>query len=116
MSTYTPDRWVIVKIQAVGHESYYRILAGWAGGYTSGDSWKLSSGIEKSFDRGDHYEIPNSSGSIYFCYKRAYGLSAYTASIYSNFKANSEKEGILLDIVDKDFIPLLEDGEQKKAS
>ena len=108
MSTYTPDRWVIVKIQAVGYDTYYRILASWYGGYTQGDSWKLSSGIEKSFDYDNYYEIPNTSGSTYICHKNAYGMSGYTRNIFANFEKDSKEQGILFELVDKDFIPLLE--------
>jgi len=108
MSTYTPDCWIIVKIQSIGKEPYYRILAGWYGGFTTGDSWKLSSGIEKSFDRGDHYEILNASGSTYICYKGGHGLSGYTAGIYSHYAVDCRANGMLFEQVEESFIPLLE--------
>ena len=108
MSTYTPDRWVIVKIQSVGKEAYYRVLAGWYGGLTQGDSWKLSSGIEKAIDHGTHYEMPQSSGSVYICHKGAHGMSMYTSSIFAGFKDDCEKNGILFELMDETFVPLLE--------
>jgi hypothetical protein len=108
MSTYTPDRWVLVKIQAVGHEPYYRVLASWYGGFTQGDSWKLSSGVEKSIDHGTHYEFPQSSGSIYMCHKGAHGMSMYTSGVFANFKADCEKTGMLFELVDEKFVPMLE--------
>lgn len=108
MSTYTPDRWVLVKIQAVGHEPYYRVLAGWYGGFTQGDSWKLSSGVEKSIDHGKYYEMPQSSGSVYICHKGAHGMSMYTSSIFAKFQDDCEKTGMLFELVDENFIPLLE--------
>lgn len=108
MSTYTPDRWVLVKIQAAGREEYYRVFAGWYGGFTQGDSWKLSSGVEKSIDHGTHYEFPQTSGSVYICHKGCYGMSGYMASVYANFKDQCEKDGILFDQTEQSFIPLLE--------
>ena len=44
MSTYTPDRWQVVLLKNKT-ESIKKVFAGWYGGYASGDSWKLSSGI-----------------------------------------------------------------------
>jgi len=110
MSTYTPDRWIIVKIQSVGNEPYYRVLAGWYGGFTQGDSWKLSSGIEKSIDRGTHYEMLQSSGSTYLCPKGSHGCSSYMASIYSGFVKDCIENGMIFEAVDENFIPLLEPG------
>jgi hypothetical protein len=110
MSTYTPDRWIIVKIQSVGKEPYYRVLAGWYGGFIHGDSWKLSSGIEKTIDRGTHYEMLQSSGSTYLCPKGSHGCSAYMASIYQGFAEDCEKNGMIFAEVDEKFIPLLEAG------
>jgi hypothetical protein len=114
MSIYTPDRWVIVKIQTVGTEPYYRILAGWYGGFTQGDSWKLSSGIEKSIDFGTYYEFPQSSGSTYKCYKGAHGMSMYMMSMFSHFKDDCEKNGMLFELVDESFVPMLEVAEPPK--
>ena len=108
MSTYTPDRWVLVKIQAVGHEPYYRVFAGWYGGFTHGDSWKLSSGVEKSIDHNTHYEFPQSSGSVYLCHKGSHGMSAYMMSVFANFKDDCAKNGMLFELVDDGIIPLLE--------
>lgn len=114
MSTYTPDRWVIVKIQKEGSEAYYRVFAGWYGGYTHGDSWKLSSGIEKSVDCGDYYEFHNTSGSIYKCWKGEkdgvrtgdLGMSGYMMSVFASYKEECEAEKMLFDVID--YIPLLE--------
>jgi hypothetical protein len=108
MSTYTPDRWVLVKIQAAGKEAYYRVLAGWYGGYTQGDSWKLSSGLEKALEHDKHYEMPQSSGSTYLCYKAAYGMSSYMHSVFEGFKKDAEKIGMVFELLDEGAIPLLE--------
>jgi len=62
------------------------------GGYAGSNSWTISSGIEEMIDRGDHWEIPNHSGSVYYCYKSAERFSMLTGSIYSNYaKDNSEE-------------------------
>jgi len=90
MSVYTPDCWVIVEFSGTKvPETYHRILAGWYGGYLDGDSWKMSSGILQMNDRDDHWEIPNSSGSIYYCYKRCERFSMLTGNVFSNYSKDS---------------------------
>ena len=69
---YIPDNWVIIKIK--GEDPHYRVLAGWSGGYTTGDSWRMNSGITKVEVRQDQYIFYGSSGSQYICHKDAYGL------------------------------------------
>ena len=45
IGNYTPDNWVVIKMD--GDEPHYRVLAGWSGGYTTGDHWRVNSGITK---------------------------------------------------------------------
>lgn len=84
MSTYTPDRWAVVEFDSE-HGKIRKVLASWYGGYTGGDSWKLSSGITRVDDMDNRYEFLNESGSLYICYKHSYGMSGYTSSIYANW-------------------------------
>lgn len=86
MNSYTPDLWVIVEIDVKGHSPVRKVLASWYGGYTSGDAWKLSSGNLEVIDEGDHYRIPQSSGSEYICYKNAVGMSGYTSSVLASWQ------------------------------
>lgn len=117
MTTYTPDRWVITKLQKVGEEPYYRILAGWYGGFTTGDSWKLSSGVEKVVEQEKYYEFFQASGSIYICYKNSRGMSMYMMSVFGSLKESGETNGILFDLVDDSIMPLaVEIAEPVKAS
>lgn len=80
MSTYTPDRWQIVLVQT-DNTSIKKVFAGWYGGYASGDSWKLSSGIIGTKEFEDRYEFLNYSGSLYTCYKTNQGMSSYMVNI-----------------------------------
>ena len=65
---YTPDCWTLVKFDFSG-ESIVKVLAGWYGGYTGGDSWRLSSGVESVTQDGDWWLVKNHSGSTYRCHK-----------------------------------------------
>lgn len=89
MSKYTPDRWVIVDI-AYEDETIQKVFSGNYGGYLGSDTWKLSSGITKITDNGDHYEFLNESGSVYICYKQCYGMSNYMTSMYEYWNKNAE--------------------------
>lgn len=69
---YTPDNWVIIKIK--GDDPHYRVLAGWSGGYTTGDSWRMNSGIVRVEEDKEFFHFHGSSGSCYHCHKESYGL------------------------------------------
>lgn len=105
MSVYTPDSWQIVKIQAPGHDLYYRVLAGWGGSYLYGASWKLSSGIESFKDNGDYYFSDQSSGSVYKLHKSAERMSGMMASIFATYKEQADKQQWILEVVPlEDFL------------
>lgn len=88
---YNPDVWQVIEIVANDtKEVHHRILAGWFGGYTSGEWWKFSSGVVKIIDCDPYWEIPNHSGSIYRCHKDSERLSGYTTSIYNNLTENAK--------------------------
>lgn len=90
MSTYNPDKWVMLKITYKGNP-VYKILASWYGGFARGDSWKLNSGVTKIEEEGQLYLFHGSSGSVYQCHKATYGMSAYTMGVLESFKADAAK-------------------------
>jgi len=90
---YTPDCWVIVEFSGTAvPKTYRRVLAGWYGGYTGSNSWKLSSGIEEMTDMGNHWKILNSSGSIYYCYKAVERFSMLTGGIFATYSKDNSEE------------------------
>ena len=87
MSDYKPDNWVVIKIK--GDDPHYRVLAGWSGGYTTGDSWKMNSGIvscQAFSDYVDYFVFKGSSGSEYRCVKESYGLRMNNAHIWTQLQ------------------------------
>jgi len=80
---YIPDNWVVLKIQQQ-EQTYYKVLAGWSGGYLDGDSWRMNSGITEIKDDGDWWLIHGHSGSVYRCKKLRYGLRNTTSNIYNS--------------------------------
>ena len=86
LTEYTPDSWVIVKIESEQHGTIYKVLAGWSGSYLYGDSWKLSSGIVTFVDTGSYYESLQDSGSVYMLYKNNERMSLILAQTLSTFE------------------------------
>jgi hypothetical protein len=94
MSEYTPDRWVIVEINSPEHGTIRKGLGSWYGGFAGSDEWRMNSGIEKVIDQGTYYDVYGYSGSIYKCVKGAEGMSAYTSSVYENYKNKLEESNM----------------------
>lgn len=85
MSEYTPDNWVVLKINHKG-ETLYKVLAGWSGGYLDGDSWRMNSGIVAVEKQAYLYGFYGSSGSVYWCHQGAYRLTMATSGMYNQLK------------------------------
>lgn len=65
---HTPDTWRLVRFE-LEHGTIVKVFCGWYGGYARADEWRLSSGVFKVEDCGDHYIAHNNSGSQYQLYK-----------------------------------------------
>ena len=100
MSKYTPDSWVIVKIQSEKYGTIYKVLAGWAGSYFYGASWKLSSGIVTFEDKGLYYESLQDSGSTYILYKSSERMSAIMASTFASFEEQLKGNDGTIEVID----------------
>lgn len=95
--TYTPDNWVIIKMSK-DDDIFYKVLAGWSGGYLDGDSWRLNSGITKIEEKKDSYLFYGYSGSVYECRKGGYGLRMNNLHVWTKFKA---KYGDSVELIDE---------------
>ena len=89
---YVPDCWVVLEL-GDANRTIRKVFAGWYGGYTQGDSWKLSSGITEAQEFDNRWEFKNHSGSLYICYKNANRMSGYMSGIYSNWTAEAKDAG-----------------------
>jgi hypothetical protein len=93
MSTYTPDNWVVVRMKTPD-ETTYKVLAGWYGGFSTGDSWNLSSGITEVKEFAGVYEFLNYSGSTYECFDNAEGFSGLTSIMLQSWTSNVTSESL----------------------
>jgi hypothetical protein len=87
---YTPDRWVILKFKSPV-DTVYKVLGGWSGGYTHGDSWKISSGITYVIKKEDKLILPQHSGSLYNLFYTRQGLSMMTAGILNSLTEQAKE-------------------------
>lgn len=88
MTEYRPDSWVVIKMTSREGQTLYKVLGGWAGGYTNGSSWRLNSGITKAeyVVENDEWHFEGSSGSTYVVHPDTYGLRMSTMSIWETMK------------------------------
>lgn len=94
---YKPDNWVVIKIK--GEDPHYRVLAGWSGGYTTGDSWKMNSGITRVESDDWNYYFYGASGSCYCCNKQSYTLRMNNAHVWEQLV---KTHGDLVEMMDED--------------
>jgi hypothetical protein len=81
LNNYQPDNWVVIKIK--GDNPHYKILAGWSGGYLSGNSWRMNSGITRVEEFAEGFKFYGSSGSCYICGKQSYMIRMNTAGVWA---------------------------------
>ena len=96
---YYPDNWVVLKIEKGHTPTIYKVLAGWSGGYTTADSWRMNSGIVRAERKGDYWQFYGSSGSCYVCHKTQYQLRMNNAGIYNELK---KQFGDIIEILPED--------------
>jgi hypothetical protein len=88
---YTPEKWVIIKIQKPD-KTTYKVLGMWRGGYLDGDSWRLNSGIKSVEKTKKHFEVHGHSGSVYICGRNGYALTGYGATVARGLEGQSTEE------------------------
>jgi hypothetical protein len=66
---------MLINIDDGKGEPFRKVFATWAGGYLTGDSWRLNSGIEETKETADYVEFIGASGSSYKCHKDSYGVA-----------------------------------------
>jgi hypothetical protein len=90
---YTPDKYVIVKVTGVEDKPFYKVFGTWVGGYLTGDSWRLNSGVEAVEEDGEDLLFIGSSGSVYRVHKDSVGTTAYTAGVLSSMTEEAKRQG-----------------------
>ena len=97
---YYPDSWVIFRVNETG---LHKVLAGWSGGYTTEDSWRVNSGITKAEDASDYWRFHGESGSCYVVHKKGYAMRMSMSGVYDQIKDHVELLGKDTDWVNIDY-------------
>lgn len=82
------DNWVVVKIKPEDGEVFYKLLRGWSGGYTTGDSWAMNSGIVGIESDGNCYTFLGESGSSHTVSKGSYGVRMNIAGVLASLDSS----------------------------
>jgi len=99
---YTPDKWVVIKIEGKDVPLTYKVFACWYGGYLNGDSWKMNSGIKKvKLLEKKYWMFTGFSGSIYQCHIERYGTNMYGGGVLQDFIDKAKKEDILIEVLEE---------------
>jgi len=94
------DNWVVLKMEGP-QDTLYKLLVGTSGGYLSGDSWRMNSGItECKVNVDGMYEFYGYSGSIYLCNPKSYTLRHNNSYIYNSLKEKFGDKVLLMDDID----------------
>lgn len=102
MNQYSPDCWVMLRITTPTY-TVYKILAGWRGTLTTGDSWKLNSGcISVRQGKNDYLVFAGASGSEYRVHPHAYRLSMTTAAMLKSFRDGVQDTGVEIEMLPED--------------
>lgn len=100
---YTPDNWVILEIED-SKGIFHRVLAGWRGGYTTGDAWRMNSGITQIEEEENKYLVHGFSGSTYSLLKYSERFSPITSGIFSRLIEISKEQKIPVKTVEMESI------------
>jgi hypothetical protein len=93
----TPDSWRIIRI-TTPEETIYKVFGCWLGGFATGDSWRLNSGIVKVESDENYFYLHGISGSVYKCHKSQRRMSMYCESTLAslidsvNFRKDTSAE------------------------
>lgn len=104
MTEHTPDSWVIIKITGVEDKDFFKVLAGWSGGYSYGDSWRLNSGIDKIEEDEEYYTFISASGSRYKCHKGGEQMRMSMAGTWNQLK-EKYPDNVFASSVDEIVLP-----------
>lgn len=92
-----PDNWVVIFLNS--DDPHYRILAGWSGGFATGDSWKMNSGIVKVEEHESGFNFIGSSGSSYIGRRHNYCLRMNNSYVWTRL---SDMHGDKVSIMPED--------------
>lgn len=109
MSYYTPSGWSFLKIKVYGQDNtIVKVFGSWSGGYLSGDSWRVNSGVTKIEESDREYIVSGYSGSQYILSKTVNHITAYNKRVLEDMIEELRSYGHQADIISvEDAITLI---------
>jgi hypothetical protein len=96
MTDYYPNEWVAIRgtTKDPADGVVVKIFGGWWGGFATGDTWRVNSGV-KSVEVADdgHLMFHGHTGSVYHCHPDSYGTNGWRAMQLEGLLAKAEADG-----------------------
>lgn len=98
---YCPEEWVVFALD-YPDETIYRVFGAWRGGFTTGDSWRVNSGIESVEVEGDFILFHGHTGSTYRCHKDAPEPGGWRGGVLVKLLGDVAEQGVPTKILPRD--------------
>lgn len=101
--TISYDKYLVIKVSPPDEEPFNKVFLTQSGGFMSGDSWRLNSGIKEVIDEGSYRIFVGESGSRYKVHKYGYGVAG--VSNYGVLEEFKKRWGDKFSVYDADPYP-----------
>lgn len=97
---YIPDTYQFLRISSdQDTDVIVKLFAVWVGGYLTGDSWKLNSGVTKIVKDVDVFHVHGHSGSVYTIFFAQPPMTSYGNEILSKILDSGVRQGIKVELI-----------------
>lgn len=97
---YTPDTYQFIRLSSdQDTDVIVKLFAVWVGGYLTGDSWKLNSGVTKIIKDGDVFHVHGYSGSVYTVSAEQAPMTSYGSGILNKILDSGVRQGINIELI-----------------
>lgn len=94
MNNYKPDYFTVVEFKTVDKPTTYKVFATWIGGFTRGDSWRLSTEVARVEAKGQLLYFYGRSGSCYEVHKDTWGTTIWSGAILDGIVEKFNLSGV----------------------
>lgn len=97
---YTPDTYQFMRISSdQDTDVIVKLFAVWVGGYLTGDSWKLNSGVTNIIKDEEVFHVHGYSGSVYTISAVQTPMTSYGSGIMSKILDSGVRQGINVELI-----------------
>lgn len=97
---YTPDTYQFLRLSSdQDTDVILKLFAAWSGGYLTGDSWKLNSGVVKIVKEDNVFHVHGYSGSVYTITAEQGTMTSYGSTILNKILESGVKQNIKVELI-----------------